>query len=112
MLKHFVERKSIGEFVPAELVPIIRGINNMTTGEEKMCPRVFIDAGRLNFQGTKGSVNTKVDKLSKPLKLNASTFIGCLEAFGLDKCKAFLTKDTALIMEQGDLIVATTQLRQ
>jgi hypothetical protein len=111
MLRHFEDRKSIGEFTPQKLIPIIRGINNMTMGEEKMCPRVFIESGRLNFQGTQGSVDTKVDKLSKPLKLNASTFIGCLEAFAGEKCKAFLSKDTALIMEQGDLIVATTQLR-
>lgn len=111
MLKHFVERKSIGEFTPAELVPIVRGVNNMTQGEEKMCPRIFIEGGRLTFTGSQGTVDTKVEKLSKPLKLNASTFIGCLEAFGLDKCKASLTKDTAFVLEQGGLIVATTQLR-
>lgn len=111
MLKHFVERKSIGELVPAELVPILRGVNNMTQGEEKMCPRIFIEDGKLGFVCNQGSVNTKVAKLSKPLKLNASTFIGCLEAFGVEKCKASVTKDSALVMEQGDLTVSTSQLR-
>jgi hypothetical protein len=93
------------------LIPIIRGINNMTMGEEKMCPRVFIDAGRLTFAGTQGSVDTKVEKLSKPLKLNASTFIGCLEAFEPAKCKAYISSGSpALVMEQGDLVVVTSQL--
>lgn len=111
MMRHFEERKSIGDFMPHELIPIFRGINNMTTGDEKMCPRVMIDAGRLNFTGTQGSVDTKVAKFSKPLKLNAATFIGCLEAFEPEKCKASISDGLALVMEQGELTVATSQLR-
>lgn len=111
MMRHFENRKSIGEITPKEMAPIFRGINSMATTEEKMCPRVLIDAGRLKHDGTQGSVDTKVDKLSKPLKLNASTFITCLEALSDGKCKASLTSDGALIMEQGDLLVASTQLR-
>jgi hypothetical protein len=110
MLRHFAERKAIGEITSRDWVPIFRGINNMASGDEKNCPRVLIDAGLLEYVGTQGTVSKKIEKLSKPLKLNASTFLGCLEAFGDGKSKAFIGGD-ALVIEQGDLIVATSQLR-
>jgi hypothetical protein len=112
MLKHFEVRKPAGEIEPREWVPIFRGINNMASIDEKMSPRVFIEAGRLKYDGTQGSVDTKVDKLSKPLKLNASTFLQCLEAFGEGKAKASIGENSAFILQQGDLLVVTTQLRE
>lgn len=105
------KRSKIGEFKPSEWLPIFRSIFNMSGEEGKLRCDVTIEAGRLKYDGKQGSVDTKIDKLSKKLRLNASTFIGCLEAFDAGECKASISSDDALVLEQGDLTVATTQLR-
>lgn len=111
MLRHFEKRKAIGEVTPAEWAPIFRSVNAMATDGEKMSPRVFIEAGRLKYEGIQGTVDAKVDKLTKPLKLNASTFLPCLESFSEATCKASIAEGDALVLEQGDYLLATTQLR-
>lgn len=102
---------SIGEFKPAEWLPIFRSIYSMAGEEGKLRCDVRIDAGKLKYEGPQGVVDVKIDKLSKPLHLNASTFIACLEAFEDNPCKATVSKDQALILSYQDLTVATTQLR-
>jgi hypothetical protein len=105
------KRTGIGSFKPVEWLPVFRSIFSMAGEEGKLRSDVIIDGGCLEHKGAGGSVNVKIDKLTRKLNLNASTFIECLEAFGDDECKAFVTADGALILEKGDLMVATTQLR-
>ena len=105
--------KLIGEFKPADWLPTFRSVYSMAGEEGKLRTDVTIEDGRLKYQGPQGTVDTKIDKLSKPLRLNAGTFIGCLEAFGDNSCKAYTNASDAFLMRAGagDLMVATTQLK-
>lgn len=105
-----VKPKSIGEFKPADWLPAFRGIYALAGEDGKLRTDVTIEEGRLKYQ-KQDSVDTKIDKLSAPLRLNAGTFISCLEAFGDSPVKAFLTANKAFMLRGGDLMVATTQLQ-
>lgn len=105
------KRSALGEFKPLEWLPIFRSIYAMAGEDGKLRCDVIIESGRAKFEGKQGSVDTKITKLSKRLKVNAATFIDCLEAFGDAEVKASVTPDSAFLMEHGELLVATTQLR-
>lgn len=105
------KRSALGTFKPMEWLPIFRSIYAMAGEDGKVRCDVVIENGRAKFEGKQGSVDTKITKLAKRLKVNAATFIDCLEAFGDAEVKASVTPDSAFLMEHGELLVATTQLR-
>lgn len=101
----------IGEFKPSEWLPVFRTILGMAGESGKMRCDANIKDGRIKYEGESGAVDRAIDKLSKPLRLNAATFTPCLEAFDDSVCKASLYEDGALCLEQGGLMVLSTQLR-
>lgn len=106
------EHPDIGEFKPSEWLPVFRTILGMAGENGKMRCEVNIDGGRVKYQGESGSVDRAIDKLSKPLRLNAATFTSCLEAFKDQTVTASLYGDgEAFRMDCGELAVLTTQLK-
>lgn len=105
------KRSALGSFKPLEWLPIFRSIYAMAGEDGKVRCDVVIENGRAKFEGKQGSVDTKITKLAKRIKVNAATFIDCLEVFGDAEVKSSVTPDSAFMMEQGELLVATTQLR-
>lgn len=105
------KRSKIGEITPREWLPVFRTIEAMAGESGKMMAPVTVEAGRVKFEGENGTVDRATDKLSKKLRLNAATFTPCLEAFGEGVAKVSLYEEGSLCVEQGDLLVASTQLR-
>src|ERR1700744_5695858 len=104
----------IGEFKPVEWLSTFRKILAMAGGDGKLRCDVTVKDGRMKYDGKQGSVDRATDKLSKILRLNASTFTACLEAFGDNKVVASMYDQEsgggALRLDHGDLTVLSTQV--
>ena len=106
------EHPSIGEFNPRDWLPVFRAVVAMGGKDGSIRTDVHIAEGRITSQSSQGAVDRSIDKLDKPLRLNAATFIPCLEAFDDGICKASLYDEFgAFRVEQGELSVLSTQLR-
>lgn len=107
------KKEELGEINPCIWLPMFRGALAMSGDDDKVCCKTSVSAGKFEHTGKSGDISLKLpDKVEKcDLNLNASTFIACLEAFGIQKAKLSTGDNGAVFIISGDLTVVTSQLR-
>lgn len=106
-------RNPIGDITPSNWIPIVRTALGMSGEDANTRVDLTINNGTIASTGKNFSVSVNSsDKLDGgELKLNAVTFLRCLEAFNGENAKVSLCEENrAIVLEQGGLTVITSQL--